>query len=270
MALRALIDGDILRYELGFAAEAGWKAITGTDNVMPPFNYVEDLLQQRIAYIMAQTTATEYTLFLTEGRTFRHDIAKTKPYKGQRVSNKPRHFDNLTAYMLGVLPNKLCNDGLEADDHMAIAAMAAPESSIICSRDKDLRTITGAMVYSWELGKQPSYGPRLVASPGSLTISEDGKKLTGDGYAFFAGQCLIGDRVDNVPGAAGVGPIGAMSVLAECKTPDELEQALMGEYERVYKDSAVEMLTEQASLLWIIRRFDEAGKPVLWKQGVYT
>src|SRR5574341_246509 len=100
--MKALIDGDILRYEIGYAAETGWKAITGREEI-PPFDYVEDLLSQRIASILAVTTADEYELYITEGKTFRYDIAKTRVYKGQRPDKKPWHFNNLTAYISGLL-----------------------------------------------------------------------------------------------------------------------------------------------------------------------
>jgi len=79
--MKALIDADILRYEIGWGALTGWKAITDTEDI-PPFDYVEKLLLQRIASIQEATGSDEYCLYLTEGHTFRYDIATTKPYKG--------------------------------------------------------------------------------------------------------------------------------------------------------------------------------------------
>ena len=80
-----LIDGDILRYEVGFAAEAGWKAITEGEDNIPPFHYVEALLLSRIDRILQECETKETPeIFLTEGKTFRYDLAKTKQYKAPR------------------------------------------------------------------------------------------------------------------------------------------------------------------------------------------
>lgn len=262
--MKALIDGDILRYEIGFAAEAGWKAITGRTE-MPPWHYVEDLLEQRIATILHFTTATSYCLYLTEGRTFRFDIAKTKPYKGQRVENKPWHFKNISAYMKGCLSCEVITK-VEADDAMAMVHTAAnPGTTILCSRDKDLRTIPG-LFYSWELGRQPALGPCFIQNPGTLElIEQSGKKvLKGTGYAFFCAQLLTGDRVDNIPGCADIGPVKAWDILKDCKTCEQYIETVS----REYNDD--KYLLEQGQLLWIVRRLNPDGTPELWRRALYV
>jgi len=168
--MKALIDGDILRYEIGYAAETGWKAITDRDEI-PPFDYVKDLLDGRIAYILNATGATEYEMFLTEGQTFRDEIAITKPYKGNRIDKKPWHYYNLTAHINGAHPTTVVR-GIEADDQIAIVHISSePNATIICSRDKDLRQVPG-LLYSWELGKQPSFGPVEITKTGMLSLSK--------------------------------------------------------------------------------------------------
>lgn len=272
--MKAYIDGDILRYEIGFAAETGWKAITGREDEVPPFKYVEELLTQRIASILSQTKAEEYSLYITEGPTFRYNIAKTKPYKGNRVQNKPYHFDNITAYIKGMLPHKICKE-LEADDWMAIDAGIEINNTIICSRDKDLKQITGNF-YSWELGNQPSFGPTYITNPGSLELSRKRKALKGTGYAFFASQLLTGDRVDNVPGAKGMGPVSVYEIIKPildmehtdyvCKS---IEDSVISVYKEIYGQDAEEMLTEQGRLLWVVKRLNQDGTPELWHKGLY-
>ena len=94
--MQPLLDSDVLRYEIGFAAEAGWQ-----QEGVPPFDYVAQLLDERIANICAIVGATAPPiLYLTEGNNFRNEIAKRQPYK-QRAGHKPFHFKNLTAYMKG-------------------------------------------------------------------------------------------------------------------------------------------------------------------------
>ena len=44
--MQPLLDADVLLYEIGFAAETGWK---GESN--PPFDYVSELLDNRIGNI---------------------------------------------------------------------------------------------------------------------------------------------------------------------------------------------------------------------------
>lgn len=271
--MKALVDGDILRYEIGFAAETGWRAITGSDQALPPFDYVENLLLTRLGNICALAGADEYELFVTEGETIRFRIATIKPYKGTRKENKPWHFNNLSVYMKGVLNATVVTE-IEADDAMA---MASNDDTIICSRDKDLRQIPG-WVYSWEIGKQPSFGPRKIDWIGDLSLS-DGKprKLAGHGLAFFFAQVLTGDTVDNIPGLPKCGPVAAYEMLkplieehiSDTGKAEVMERIVSEAYEEFYGNEWEEQLLEQGQLCWMIRRFDEDGKPELWSPGIY-
>jgi len=281
--MKALIDGDILRYEIGWGALTGWKAITETEEV-PPFDYVEKLLLQRIASIQEATNSDSYCLYLTEGHTFRYDIAKTKPYKGTRKENKPWHFDNLTAYIQGVLQHKTVSF-IEADDALAVDAGKAPKENIICTRDKDLRQVPG-LIYSWELGNQAAFGPLLVSDPGWLTLYGDANrkpKITGTGFAFFCAQMLMGDTVDNISGVPKIGPVKAYEILSpilEVETEEKTKQSLMDTVEDVYKDhygmvyygtegrTWDDYLLEQGQLLWVVRKLNEDGSPVIWQRGM--
>lgn len=256
-----LIDGDILRYEIGFAAETGWKAISkemNWENIIPPFRYVEKLLLSRLDYIkeMVGTTKTSI-IYLTEGHTFRYDLAKTKPYKGTRKDNKPWHYKNLSVYIRDVLGAEVVT-GIEADDAMSIRHTENYGSTIICSRDKDLRQVPG-WFYSWELGKQPSFGPCLIDNPGTLEISDDKKKLIATGLVAFYGQVLTGDRVDNIPGLDKCGPVAALNLLKD--EPDMLDIV-----RQEYNDD--ELLLEQGRLCWMTRKLHEDGSPILWEIGM--
>lgn len=111
--MKPLIDGDILRYEIGscchYTDDNGEPRIRG-------FDYCIELLHEKVELICKCVDATEPpTIFLTMcekthkitkcpqpfKKNFRFDIAKKKPYKGNRNnSEKPYHFDNLTAYIV--------------------------------------------------------------------------------------------------------------------------------------------------------------------------
>lgn len=261
-----LVDGDILRYELGYAVETGWAAITGDPEAKPPFDYVERLLLTRLENIKGVLETSEQPhIYLTEGRTFRYDIAKRKPYKGQRPDKKPFHFGNLTAYLVGVLDAKVIT-GIEADDALAIDHLASGNTTVLCSRDKDLKQIPG-WFYSWELGLQPSFGPCNITKEGHLHLSDDHKKLSGTGLSFFYGQVLVGDTADNIPGLPKCGPVAAFEALSGIPPAEQLE-AVQNLYERKYGIDAEAELLEQGRLLWLTRRLDENQQPVLYEIGM--
>lgn len=261
-----LIDGDILRYEVGFGAETGYKALVDDKEAIPPWSFVEEMFTQRVANIQAQCqTTAKPEIFYTEGRTFRFDIAKAKPYKGTRIEKKPWHFKNISIYMRDVLGATECR-GIEADDAMAIRHTSDP-NTIVCSRDKDLKQVPG-WFYSWELGKQPSFGPHLITSEGTLHLLTDKKpaKLIGTGNKFFYAQLLMGDSVDNIPGLPGWGPVATYELLSmDSDKPifDRVCDAYQDYFGETWKDD----MLEQGQLCWICRK-EIDGQPEVWQHGL--
>lgn len=254
-----LIDADILRYELGFACETGWRAITEREDAIPPWEYVGRAFDMRMEALCEEIGTEQSPVFyFTTGHTFRYDLAKTKPYKANRKDNKPWHFDNLTSYLRHCLTSKEITY-IEADDALAIDHVN-DENTILCSRDKDLRQVPG-WFYSWEIGAQPSYGPLKIDPIGGVELSENRLKLKGSGLSFFYGQVLTGDTVDNIPGLKGCGPVAAFEMLYE-KEPDDMLEIVR----QAYDDD--EYLLEQGQLCWMVRRLHPDGKPVLWEIGM--
>lgn len=264
--MKPLIDADILVYEIGFAAEAPFKE----EGTIPPFSYVEELLEMRINNILGTVNATEpATFYFTGKNNFRYHIAKRQPYK-DRPSLKPWHYKNIKAHMMCIF-NCVVTDGIEADDAIAIdqtKALKEGYDTIICTRDKDLRAIPG-WHYGWELGNQPSFGPCKVDEFGSIKLSSDRKSIKGEGLLFFYSQTLTGDRVDSVPGLGKCGPVKAFETLSNTKTPDEAFKAVLEAYRGVYGDDAEKELLEQGQLLWMIRELDDEGKPIMWRLPNY-
>lgn len=260
-----LIDADVLRYEVGFAGEAGWQ-----QEGVPPFDYVAELLDMRIKNICGVVGATAPPiLYLTGKHNFRNQIATRQPYK-DRPSAKPWHFYNITAYMKGNYDVRL-TEGLEADDLMAIKQCKhrgnplyqGPET-IICTRDKDLRAVPG-WHYGWELGNQAQFGPELVDDLGWLKLSPDRKSIKGTGLRFFYSQCLTGDRVDSIKGVDGIGPVKVQEILGEAQTELELFGQVRAQYQAKYGDDGDRFLLESGRLLWMTRELNEDGTPVLWE-----
>lgn len=273
--MQPLIDADVLRYECGYSAEAGWQS-----GEIPPWDYVQEHLELRIKNICGAVGATAPPiLYLTGKHNFREQLATRQPYK-DRPSNKPWHFHNITAFMKGNY-DVVIQDGLEADDLMAIEQTRNQENfygencpvtgsgdywcpTIICTRDKDLRAVPG-WHYGWELGNQPSFGPYLTDEIGYITLSADRKSIKGTGLLFFYSQCLTGDRTDSILGVEGLGPVKAAEILKDIQTSDEAFKAVREAYRAVYGDDGDRLLLESGRLLWMTRELNEDGSPVLWE-----
>ncbi len=260
--MQPLVDADIFLYEVGFGVEVGWD-----EPGYPPFDRAATLLDTKIQQICTAVGATAPPiLFLTGKGNFRYDIAKRVPYKS-RPANKPFHYKNIKAYIKGMYDYRE-SEGMEADDLMAIEQTSRRGETIICSRDKDLRSVEG-WFYSWECGNQPSYGPMLHDSLGSLSLSEDGKKLSGTGQSFFYAQCLMGDPTDSIPGLGGrTGPVKAFKLLQGCATIPELHKAVLEAYTSMYGVEGREYMLEQGRLLWMTRELNEDGTVKLWEHPV--
>lgn len=258
-----VIDGDILLYEVGFAAESSWKHIQeekGFQTEDPPhFDMVEEILLNRVGSIVTLSESTEKPEFYFTGHTnFRNEIAVSKKYK-DRPSRKPFHYYNIKAYIQGMWDWYL-TEGLEADDLLSIRIGEDP-NAICCSRDKDLLQSPG-WHYQWELGKQPSFGPFLVEGYGEIHLTEKHNKIKGWGNKFFLSQILTGDPVDTIPGLPSCGPVAAFKILSGTTTYDEGIKAVTDAYMTSGKD--IKYLREQGQLLWMVKKLDEDGDHYMW------
>lgn len=250
--MKAFIDADILLWECCYGAETGWVEITKDPLQLPPFDYVLELFERKLIIILEETRSDEYDLYLTNCRSFRYDIAKTKPYKGHRKVPEPWHFKNLREVLIHNYPCVLTENGLEADDAIAIKQCTSAYDTIIVSRDKDLRQVPG-WFYSWEIPNQPSFGPYYIEEPGWLEYNNN-KKLTGVGYAWWAAQMLMGDPSDNIPGLPKWGPKKTYDWLKN-NYEDELDllELIEDAYINVFGEDAQEYFDEMKQLTWILR-----------------
>lgn len=188
---------------------------------------------------------------------FREAVAKKKVYKGNRKSEKPLHYLNLVEYMRGNYECVMAK-GLEADDLLGVyQTKAEPLSTIICSRDKDLKIIQG-MHYGWESGFQREIGPMQVDELGHVELNKRRNKISGTGLKFFYSQVLTGDVTDNYPGLPSCGPVKAFDLLDNTNTEGEMFEAVLGAYRDTYlkshgedHDYRAEML-EQCKLAWMV------------------
>jgi len=281
--VRCYIDADILVYELAFSGQ--YKDNTTGDTIIRDFDFVADLLDQKIREIEGECWANEPSLlFLTNDSTlnkqvnrlrkieglepqeykpnFRIDIAKAKPYKGTRKQDKPFHRDNIRAYMLANYDCVVAN-GMEADDLLCVYQQKAePLTTIICTRDKDLRMMEG-MHFGWPCGNQPQFGPKQVDKLGELTYVNN--KLKGTGSKFFYSQLITGDSCDNISGLPRGGPALAFKLLEGKSSESDMYTTVAERYRDKFGDDWRTQMKEQADLLWMVRELDDEGEPILWE-----
>lgn len=233
--------------------------------VISSFEYVKNIMDDKIDQICNAVWATEDPiLYLTGDNNFRNDIAKTKPYKGNRKSEKPFHYRNLKAYIKHAY-NAIVADGMEADDAMTIeqCSRLGRLDTIICSRDKDLRICPG-MHYGWEVSNQDSFPPQRVSELGSFWESSSGR-IHGTGLRFFYFQLIVGDSTDNIPGLPRGGPVKAYNVLKDCDTEEDMFNVVSKLYREKLGERWEEYMLEQGRLLWMVRELDKEGKPIMWE-----
>jgi len=196
-------------------------------------------------------------------------MAVSRDYKSGRKEEKPLHYNNIRAYLVGVY-NAYVAIGCEADDELSIEQTRRPEETIICTRDKDLRQVPGHH-YGWESGRQGEFGPITYDRLGVIELdrSKSVPKIVGGGFKFFCSQLFTGDPVDTIPGLPKYGPVKVASLLASSTSTGECLDIVRQEYRNVHGDSWKEALREQSNLLWMVRERDEYGKLVMFNPKDY-
>ena len=221
----ALVDADVVAYRIAFGCNDDPEKVA----IAKAAEFLEDL-------VFTFANADDCEGYLTGKDNYRHEIAKTVPYKANRVAEKPKHLGIIREYMISAWAFSV-QEKQEADDAISIRAYALGEEDyIICSIDKDLDNVRG---WHYNFGKNERY-----------FVKEE------DAIRNFYRQVLTGDRVDNVPGLPGIGPKKAEKILQDCCTEEELYKAVLEAYK-----GDVGLLTEQAQLLWLRRKECELWQP---------
>lgn len=225
MPTKALIDGDILVYRSGFAAEHSHYLLVDREQGVPvkefdsyadfraytkdnpdwekeydvdSYRTVEEVshalanVKSTVAKILDATDCNEYVVFLSSGFNFRKNIATLLEYKGNRKdARKPEHYDAIHNYLKEYY-GAITLTSIESDDALA---MCQTKDTVICSIDKDLLQVPG-FHYDW------------VGDYKTLISPDVGlKKL----YM----QVLTGDSTDNIPGIRGIGPVKARKIITD-------------------------------------------------------
>jgi hypothetical protein len=222
--MHILIDGDIIGYRIGFSTEEENEKIV----VSRVATFIETMLWEDL-----QTES--YQGYLTGKDNFRNDIATTAPYKGNRTAPKPKHLQFIRDYLISAWDFKV-SEGQEADDEIAIEHVARDYESVIASIDKDFMQLRGQ---HWNFVKK------------EMTVVTEKEAL----FNFYI-QVLTGDRVDNIIGLKGVGPVKAKQRLAGCESATEMYLACVEAY-----GGCEERVIENCRLLHLRRTPNEMWEP---------
>jgi len=224
-----LIDADIICYRLGYATEndpsASEKLVKAMVNT-----YVDDMLQ---AIVAKHPHYTEFYMYLTGKGNFRNEIAVTAPYKGNRTKKKPRFVPTIREHLIRNF-EAIVSEDQEADDVIAIKATQNRDNCLICSVDKDFLQV-------------PGYHYNFVTNV-YQTVSDE------EGLFNFYQQILTGDRVDNIVGLTGIGPVKSKNLLEGLS-----EQEMYAKCVELYESE--ERVIENARLLWLRREEGQIWNP---------
>lgn len=222
-----LIDGDVIAYRCAYKSR--------DDRAEYACYSAGSFLSEMISHLYTLIDdEPEYRVFLTGKGNFRHYYAVTAKYKGNRDDKeKPEHLQAIRDYFVSDW-EAVVSDNEEADDLIAIAMTENP-GSIILSTDKDFDQIPGK---HYNPTKQELY-----------SVTEDAATR------FLYEQILMGDRVDNIIGLKGVGPVKAKKALAGLDTEVEMYNKCV----EMYEDE--ERVLENARLLFLRRKPGQIWEP---------
>tara|TARA_R100000234_G_scaffold19296_1_gene10827 strand:+ start:170 stop:895 length:726 start_codon:yes stop_codon:yes gene_type:complete len=227
MSKIVLIDADSLLYfEMG--RDTLEEAIQGID--------------QRIEQIILETGAESYIGYLTLGKCFRYDVAKTKPYKYNRKgAMKPPIFYALRAHVQQVHKFRGVS-GYEADDMVGIAKdyfTSKGYEAVISSPDKDVLQQMPGKHYNYQKAE----------------FYETSEQHAKD---FLWKQVLMGDSTDGIPGIPGLGPKTADAIIDNMPNVLNHHQVVLSQYMAKFDTpEAVEKFAETFKLVYILKKVSE-------------
>lgn len=240
-----LIDGDILVVSTGASLEKEicWDAdengIGDEWTLHCDTAEVKKTIMQAVENIRDDLKADKAVITLSKGTTFRHELSDD--YKAGR-GRKPVGTAEVKRWLIEEQGAKYI-PGIEADDIMGILATnprIIKGEKVICSADKDMKTIPGLLYRDGELTEISPF----------------------EAEQYWMMQTLAGDTTDGYPGCPGLGEKSAMEALEDLKGWEQYEHV----YKSGKKEGQIEMKwrsTKEATM-WdvVVSQFIKAGKTV--------
>jgi hypothetical protein len=187
--------------------------------------------------ILDRFETSDFRGFLTGKGNFRNEVTT---YKANRdPNNRPRYYKEIREYLIAEWRAEV-TEGIEADDALALNHDG---NTVICSTDKDLRTLPG---YFYNI------------ATGELEHIDETQAITN-----FLVQLMVGDKVDNIAGlpnpakAHHKNPPNFTDATARellTGTPDQNLAIISNLYKQQYGEQWEQIFNERAMLLWIQRK----------------
>lgn len=232
------VDGDIIAYRTAAVCETHFEGAA------------HSILQTTLDNITRITGVHKMRIYISGSNNFRYEVAKTKPYKGNRATMiKPQFLPSCRDYLV-----EFCNahvvDGYEADD--AIATDMFVNGAYHCGIDKDMLQIAG---------KHYNY------------VKDEWQEVSEDQAIInLYRQILKGDTSDNIPGLPRVGDKLAFDAIqsAETALDDAMEkyQEIVGL--RMPGVNWIEYLVEQSKLITMVKDVDIDFSKVYYSDAEVT
>jgi hypothetical protein len=244
------VDGDVLVYSCGFAAQRNIHTLWLGDRELGKFEYKKELqeawgqdapchytteieaepvanalhnVKLAMEQILDECKGSNYKVYLSGGGNYRQGFYPE--YKANRdPTHKPVHYSSIKSYLIDHWHGTVV-EGIEADDAIGIAGYC--HDAIMSSIDKDLLMIPGRHYH--------------LRSNNHVEISEP------EGNLIFLRQWLTGDPTDNIPGIKGLGKKKAEKLLPDGISCQEAYGVVMDQYK------TEEEAYLNGSLVWILR-----------------
>ena len=214
------VDADILLYKAALQAETEFPINEESTVIHGSYYAGRTIINNNIEKIKEFTKCQNVTLCFSHHENFRKEVYPE--YKANRKGKrKPLYYSRLREYCFTKFSCEVLPE-LEADDVLGIKAGECPESTIIVSDDKDLRTVPCKLVSLKD------------CLDDSKTLSEVVEEITPEeALKNLYIQATVGDSADNYPGAKGIGATRAPKLYKDCNSEKEYYETAL----KVFKKS---------------------------------
>lgn len=222
----AIVDGDLVAFRCAASAEGeeeAWVACARAEN------FIKEILES--------TGATSYEVWLTGTNNFRYEVYPE--YKANRKDGYRPKWEKAVKEYLQVHHDAQVLDNAEADDALGFRmyeVRASGESAICVTNDKDLKQIEG-----------DHYDP---VKKEIFTVTPE------EADRWFYYQMLVGDPVDNLKGAKGIGKVKAEAILRDIEEAYSEDRNKYFEYAVMEYYPCEEAYEQAAKCTWIWRERD--------------
>lgn len=223
-ALVLLLDADSISYSITHQLR------NETDFSIANFTIDDYVLQ-----LFGQVSCSHYCAFLGGTGNFRYQVAKTKPYKGNRpeLGEREKQWKQyINEYLVQKYAFQRVNN-IEADDAVSITTHQLRDRQInhlICSNDKDVDQVWGN---HYSMNKRKFY--HIDQDQASFLLHK---------------QLITGDATDNISGLPNKGKVYADKLL-NGKTREERIKALIWAYQQ-FAPNYGDYMKEQIDLLTML------------------